>query len=98
MKAEEFLESKNIWVDQPDVYDHGTIFREIGIIGLLNEYASQLIPSDEEIEKTAEVYATEEGGEDHSPMIAQPDYLGFYDGAKWLKNRITNKVKQETIN
>ena len=49
------------------------------------------LPTDEEIEKKAEYYATEEGGEDITPMIQQPDLIAFYDGAKWAINKLLNK-------
>jgi hypothetical protein len=46
MNAKEFLESYNIWVDQPDVYDHGTVLREIGLITLLEEYHKAKLKED----------------------------------------------------
>lgn len=40
MTVKEFLEDKNIWVDQDDVYDKGTVFQKIGLVELLSEYSS----------------------------------------------------------
>lgn len=38
MDAKEYLESRNIWEDQDDCFDEGTILRKIGLKQLLEDY------------------------------------------------------------
>jgi hypothetical protein len=51
------------------------------------------IPSDEEAEDMATLYASEEGGEDFEQMLQQPDFIAFYDGAIKMRDDIIRRNK-----
>ena len=54
-EAKEYLESRNIWIEQSDVYDKDTVFQSIGLEQLLTDFANEQTQSlKDEIERLNE--------------------------------------------
>jgi hypothetical protein len=51
------------------------------------------VPTKEEAEDMATLYASEEGGEDFEQMLQQPDFIAFYDGAIKMRDDIIRRNK-----